>query len=119
MTRSKRNTNFFLMLGGHVFNNGGEGSRTDTYQGRTVRTFISDYQGYMNGGNGYMRLMYFSPSNNVVNIKTYSPWLDDYRTDADSQMYLPLRYAIFPHTRPGGDTLQRAGDFTPTSRPAA
>jgi hypothetical protein len=85
----KDNTNFFLMLGGHVFNNDGEGSRTNTYQGRMVRTYISDFQGYMNGGNGFMRIMYFSPSNSLVNIKTYSPWLDEYRTDTDSQMSFP------------------------------
>jgi len=82
----KANTNFFLMLGGHVAGNGGEGSRSDTYLGRTIRTFISDFQGWMNGGNGYMRLMYFSPSNSTVTIKTYSPWLNQYQTDANSQM---------------------------------
>ncbi|HOX57741.1 MAG TPA: Ig-like domain-containing protein [Candidatus Paceibacterota bacterium] len=82
----KAKTNFFMMLGGHVAANGGEGSRSDTYLGRTVRTLISDYQGWMNGGNGYMRLMYFSPSNSTVTIKTYSPWLNQYKTDANSQM---------------------------------
>ncbi len=82
----KANTNFFLMLGGHVAGNGGEGSRSDTYLGRTIRTFISDFQGWVNGGNGYMRLMYFSPTNNTVSIKTYSPWLNQYQTDANSQM---------------------------------
>lgn len=82
----KVNTNLFLLLGGHVAANGGEGSRSDTYLGRTIRTFISDFQGWLNGGNGFMRLMYFSPSNNLVTIKTYSPWLNEYRTDANSQM---------------------------------
>ncbi len=82
----KANTNLFLMLGGHVASNGGEGSRSDTYLGRTIRTFISDFQGWMNGGNGFMRLMYFSPSNSTVTIKTYSPWVNEYRTDANSQM---------------------------------
>lgn len=91
--------NFFLMLGGHVFNNGGEGSRSDTYNGRTVRTFISNYQGRMNGGNGWMRLMYFSPSNNLVTIKTYSPWLDQYETDANSQM--TFSYNLQLSTGPG------------------
>ncbi len=82
----KDNPNFFLLLGGHVFDNGGEGSRTDNYQGRPIRTLISNYQGRMNGGNGWMRLMYFSPSNNTVTVRTYSPWLDQYETDANSQM---------------------------------
>jgi hypothetical protein len=81
----KSNTNFFLMLGGHVFNEGGEGRRSDTFNGKTVRTLVSDYQGRFNGGNGLMRLMYFSPSNNLVSIKTYSPYTDNYETDANSQ----------------------------------
>ena len=100
----KGNTNFFLMLGGHVFDHDGEGSRSDTYGGRTVRTYISDFQGYMNGGNGYMRLMYFSPSNNTVNIKTYSPWLDQYQTDADSQMSFSY-------------SMQKAGDTGASGTP--
>ena len=77
--------NFFLMLGGHVFNEGGEGRRADTFGGKTVRTLISDYQGRFNGGNGLMRLMYFSPSNNLVSVKTYSPVTGNYETDANSQ----------------------------------
>jgi len=85
----KANTNYFLMFGGHVASNGGEGSRTNTYLGNAIRTYISDFQGWMNGGNGFMRLLYFSPSNNLVTIKTYSPWLDEYRTDANSQMTFP------------------------------
>ncbi len=77
--------NFFLMMGGHVFNGGGEGSRSDTFGGHTVRTLVSDYQGRFNGGNGLMRLMYFSPSNNIVNVKTFSPYTGVYETDSDSQ----------------------------------
>ncbi|HVV00350.1 MAG TPA: Ig-like domain-containing protein [Verrucomicrobiae bacterium] len=83
----KTHPNFFLMMGGHVFNgNGdGEGSRSDTYNGATVHTLVSDFQGRTNGGNGLMRLMYFSPSNNLVSIKTYSPYTDEFETDANSQ----------------------------------
>jgi hypothetical protein len=79
----KTNNNFFLMLGGHV---NGEGSRQDVFNGNTVHTFISDYQFRTNGGDGWMRMMYFSPSNNTVSIKTYSPWLDKYETDFNSEM---------------------------------
>ena len=81
----KANPNFFLMLGGHVFNEGGEGRRSDTFNGKTVRTLISDYQGRFNGGNGLMRLMYFSPSNNLVSVKTFSPHTGVFETDANSQ----------------------------------
>ncbi len=84
-TALKGNANFFMMLGGHVFNEGGEGRRSDTFNGHTVRTLISDYQGRFNGGNGLMRLMYFSPSNNIINIKTFSPYTGLFETDANSQ----------------------------------
>lgn len=85
--RLKTRTNFFLMLGGHVFNGTGEGegSRTDTVSGHTIRTLVSDYQNRTSGGNGLMRLMYFSPSNNTVSVKTYSPYTDAYETDANSE----------------------------------
>lgn len=94
----KGNTNLFLLLGGHVF---GEGSREDVYNGNTVRTLISDYQAYTNGGNGLMRLMDFSPSNNVVVVQTYSPWTGEYETDEDSEFY--FSYDMQP-TGPGTAT---------------
>jgi hypothetical protein len=90
----KENTNLFMMLGGHVT---GEGSRQDTYNGNTVRTFVSNYQGRANGGSGWMRLMYFTPSNNTVVIQTYSPWLNQYETDANSEMFFTYNMQL-----PGG-----------------
>jgi hypothetical protein len=84
-TGLRTNGNFFLMMSGHVFNDGGEGRRSNTYNGHTVHTLISDYQGRFNGGNGLMRLMYFSPSNNLISVKTYSPYTDNYEVDANSQ----------------------------------
>ncbi len=83
----RQNPKFFLMLGGHIT---GEGSRADTFSGNTVRTFVSDYQGRANGGSGWMRLLYFSPSNNTVTVQTYSPWLNKYETDDNSEMFFPL-----------------------------
>lgn len=68
----KTRRNVFLFLGGHV---GGEGYRQDTYQGRTIKTMLSDYQFMTNGGNGYMRLMHFSRDNDRIQVQTYSPWL--------------------------------------------
>ena len=78
----KGNSNLFLMLCGH---NCGEAWRQDSYQGHTITTCLSDYQCYANGGNGFLRLYQFSPSNNLVRVKTYSPYLDQYQTDANSQ----------------------------------
>ena len=82
----RNNTNFFLMLCGHI---AGEGQRSDVFQGRTVHSVLSDYQSRANGGNGWLRYYTFSPSNNVIRGFTYSPWLNQTETDADSQFTLP------------------------------
>jgi PKD repeat protein len=70
------------MLCGH---NPGESRRQDNYQGHTITTCLSDYQWYSNGGNGFLRLYQFSSSNNLVRVKTHSPYVNQYETDADSQ----------------------------------
>lgn len=82
----KNNPNFFLMLCGHI---AGEGQRNDTFEGHTVYSILTDYQGRSNGGNGWQRYYTFSPSNNVIRAFTYSPVLGKYETDADSQFTLP------------------------------
>lgn len=82
----KNNPNFFMMTCGHI---AGEGQRSDVYQGRTVYSILTDYQGRSNGGNGWLRYYTFSPSNNVIRAFTYSPVLNKYETDADSQFTLP------------------------------
>ena len=87
----RTNANLFLMLSGHV---AGEGSRVDVFNGNTVQTLVSDYQYYPNGGNGFMRLMQFSPSNSVIRVTTYSPWVDQFETDGDSQFTIP--YSMSP-----------------------
>ena len=67
--------NLFLMLCGH---NHAEGMRTDVYNGNTVYTLLADYQDLPNGGNGYLRILRFSPDNDTIMVQTYSPTLDSY-----------------------------------------
>jgi len=43
-----------------------------------------------------LRLYEFSPSNNVVRVKTYSPWLNQWETDADSQFDIPYAMSSAP-----------------------
>jgi hypothetical protein len=74
------------MLSGHV--TPGEGQRQDIFNSRTVYSLLSDYQSRTNGGNGWLRIMEFSPANNQIRVKTYSPWLNQFETDADSQFTL-------------------------------
>jgi len=87
--RLKKCPNLMMMLCGHISGNG-EGYRTDFYRGNIVHTFLSDYQSRGKGGMGLMRLYRFSIEENKLEVKTYSPWLDTYETDGDSQFNIKL-----------------------------
>ncbi len=89
-TALKNNHNLFLMLCGHLDTAKG---RTDTYVDgtgtTTTHTLRSDYQFQPNGGNGWLRIMTFSPADDMIDVKTYSPTLGQNLTDADDQFTLP------------------------------
>jgi hypothetical protein len=97
----KDNPNLFLMLAGH---RSGEGRREDTYNGNTVYTLLSNYQGRAGGGDGWLRIMEFSPSNNEIRVKTYSPVRDEFETDDDSQFTIPFSTEV--NARPTVDAGQ-------------
>lgn len=85
----KANPNVFMMLCGHVGDNG-EGYRTDVYNGHTIKTFLNDYQSRPNGGHGLMRLYTVSPKQNELRVRTFSPYFKENETDGDSQFTVPL-----------------------------
>ena len=78
----KGNPNLFLMLAGHI---DGESRRSDTFEGNTVHSLLSDYQNRSNGGNGWLRVLTFQPSQNRISVQTYSPFLDAFETDGSSE----------------------------------
>ncbi len=41
-----------------------------------------------NGGNGYLRILDFRPVEDKIYVKTFSPYLNQYQTDAASQFTL-------------------------------
>ncbi|MGC4074816.1 MAG: Ig-like domain-containing protein [Nibricoccus sp.] len=69
----KNNKNLFLLLCGHIH---AEGRRADIFEGRTIYSVLSDYQGATNGGNGFLRIFTFSPANNRITVESYSPTLN-------------------------------------------
>jgi len=85
------NCNVFLILNGHY---PGEANRSDATPTnaacptRTVHQLESDYQSRANGGDGYLRYMTFKPSENKIYVYTYSPKLNQFETDANSQFVL-------------------------------
>ena len=82
----KHHPNLFLLLGGHV---SAEARRSDTFNGHTVHTLLSDYQSRTNGGDGWLRILEFQPSDDRISVRTYSPTLNAFETDASSQFTLP------------------------------
>jgi len=85
----KGHPNLFLMLSGHI---DGEGRRQDNFNGNTVTSLLTDYQWHANGGNGFMRLMQFSPANNAIRVRSYSPYLDQYMVSPDSASQFTVSY---------------------------
>jgi len=83
----KDSPNLSLMVCGHM---PGEGRRTDVFQGHPVPTLLSDYQDRANGGDGWLRILEFSPANDELRVFTYSPTLDRFERDADSEFRLPM-----------------------------
>ncbi|MFZ4768116.1 MAG: Ig-like domain-containing protein, partial [Roseimicrobium sp.] len=66
----KDNPNLFLLLCGHIH---AEGRRSDVFEGRTVYSVLSDYQGLANGGQGLLRTFTFSPANSRIRVESWSP----------------------------------------------
>ncbi len=75
----------FLVLSGHYEN---EERITSLEDGYYVHQLLSDYQDRPNGGNGWLRIIEFSPNIDEISIKTYSPYLNKYETDSNSQFIL-------------------------------
>jgi calcineurin-like phosphoesterase family protein len=84
------NESIFLVLCGHAH---GESRRTDIVDGKAIHQVLANYQERPNGGSGWLRIMEFrknetKTSNWDIVVKTYSPYLNKYETDTDSEFKL-------------------------------
>lgn len=79
--------NVHLMTGGHIT---GESRRTDVFQGHAIHSMLADFQADGDGGTGFLRIWEFSPANGEVTIRTYSPSIDTWFTDDDSEFTLQI-----------------------------
>jgi hypothetical protein len=79
----------FLVLCGHNswF---AENTIVDFVDGAVVYQLLSDYQDRDNGGNGWLRILEFSPEDDKIFVKTYSPYLDEFEIDSNSQFVLDI-----------------------------
>ena len=77
----------FLVLCGHNYK---ETRRTDIVNGHVVHQLLANYQYGTNGGNGWLRILEFSPRDDKIFVKTYSPYLNKFETDPSSQFTLDV-----------------------------
>ncbi|TMQ71903.1 MAG: T9SS type A sorting domain-containing protein [Candidatus Eisenbacteria bacterium] len=103
----KGHPNLFLMLSGHI---DGEGRRQDTFNGNTVQCLETDYQWHNNGGNGFLRWMQFSPANNCIRVRSYSPYLNQSIVTPDSASQFTISYDMT-----AGPAFQQIGKTTGVS----
>ncbi len=77
-----KNPNVFAVLNGHyhgssyetaMFDDNGDGVND-----RTVYQICTDYQSGFEGGNEYMKFLYFDLDNDKIYVNSYSPCLDDF-----------------------------------------
>ena len=54
--------------------------------GQTIHVMMADYQDFPSGGNGYLRILRFSPADDMIYATTYSPSLDTFITTSPDQM---------------------------------
>lgn len=81
-------SNILLVLSGHILNDG-VGRLTSTgIRGNTVHQLLSNYQTLPDGGEGWLRILRFRPSDQCIDVITYSPWLDRYASDSQNQFTL-------------------------------
>ena len=86
----KDRANMRFTLNGHVLNDGLGYLASDGTAKNTVHQILANYQMKEYGGEAYLRLLEFLPDGQTVQVKTYSPALDKYKTDVDNQFTLKL-----------------------------
>ena len=100
----------FLVLCGHTLSpTGGVYRVDDGVAGNPVHQIKQNYQDQTLGGGGFLRIMRFDPDEGAVHVSTYSPWLDQWKTDPANQFTFPYEMADRLVPRRRAEPLDRLG----------
>jgi hypothetical protein len=80
--------NVSVVLNGHITNKFSARRSDIGVNGNFVHQIFANWQDWTNGGNGYLRIMRFSPSNNTIQVQSFSPYTGLFLTDAANQFTL-------------------------------
>lgn len=86
----KKNGNFEMTFSGHVGGDGVAYLASVGEEGNLVHQMLINSQFELQGGNGWMRILEFLDDGRTVRVRTYSPFLDLYRTDAANSYEIAL-----------------------------
>lgn len=86
---------FVMVLSGHVKGDGTGLLVSETREGNPVVQMLANYQFLSHGGHGWLRILKFVPAEQLMEVHTYSPWLDQWRQEPDQKFNQPIP-AIFP-----------------------
>ncbi len=90
----RKHKNVFLVVCGHIADTNLTESAGDA--GQKVFEMLVNYQSDPNGGDGWLRILRFSPSHNKIIVRDYSPTLDKYRhgPGADFSLHYTMRGGV-------------------------
>ncbi len=90
----KKHDNFIMTINGHVLKDGAARLTSTGDNGNKVHQIMANYQngvtGSLEGGQGFLRIFTFKPDKKTVEVKSYSPVLDEYKTDSQQEFTLEL-----------------------------
>jgi 3',5'-cyclic AMP phosphodiesterase CpdA len=87
----RKHRSFAFVFNGHVLNDGVGRQTSRGDRGNLVHQHLVNYQMLPEGGQGYLRLVEFLPDGRTVQFRSYSPSLDQYKTDDQNQFIVDLR----------------------------
>jgi hypothetical protein len=86
----RRHAGVMLTVNGHVLADGLGYLPSQADHGNVVHQMLVNYQMNEMGGEAYLRLLEFLPGGETVQARSYSPYLDRYKTDPQNQFVFKL-----------------------------
>ncbi|MEJ7691864.1 metallophosphoesterase [Daejeonella sp.] len=81
--------NVMFVFSGHVLNDGTGKLVSTGVHGNKVYQLLANYQqgviGAVKGGNGFLRIVSLDPKGKTIDVKSYSPYLKQYKVEDDQQ----------------------------------
>lgn len=85
----KKNKNIIMVFSGHILGSGVGQLVSKNDYGKEVYQMLANYQknvvGVEKGDSGYLRIIKVDKKEKTISVKTYSPWLNEFRTESEHQ----------------------------------